>query len=62
MTGQTGSQAAYARHREVSKQTVTDWKSMGLVVFAEDGKVDFDATDEAPERQPGVNHLTNVRG
>lgn len=47
MTGKTGSQAAYARHREVSKQTVTDWKSMGLVVFAEDGKVDFEATDAA---------------
>lgn len=43
----TGSQAAYARYKDVSKQTVTDWKSRGLVVFTEDGKVDFDATDAA---------------
>lgn len=47
MTGQVGSQAAYARHRDVSKQTVTDWKSMGLVVFNDNGRVDFDATDAA---------------
>lgn len=31
----------------MSKQTVTDWKVQGLVVFNDDGKVDFDATDIA---------------
>ncbi|MBY3434833.1 hypothetical protein [Rhizobium laguerreae] len=41
----TGSQAAYARYKGVSKQTVTDWKSIGLVVFDEEGVVDFVATD-----------------
>lgn len=41
----SGSQAAYSRYKEVSKQTVTDWKAMGLVAFNEDGEVDFLATD-----------------
>lgn len=47
MTIRAGSQAAYAKHKDVSKQTVTDWKKRGLLVFNESGDVDFVATDEA---------------
>jgi phage terminase Nu1 subunit (DNA packaging protein) len=47
LTKEYGSQAACARHKDVSKQTVTDWKTRGLVVFTERGKVDFAATDRA---------------
>lgn len=43
----SGSQAAYARYKEVSKQTVTDWKARGLVVYDDAGRVDFEATDAA---------------
>jgi hypothetical protein len=41
-----GSQAEYARHRSVSKKTITIWKQQGRLVLA-DGLVDFDASDKA---------------
>jgi hypothetical protein len=46
-TMETGSQAAFARRHGVSRQTGTDWKQRGLLVFAEDGKVDFQESDRA---------------
>ncbi len=44
---QTGNQADYARHREVSRKTVTEWKQRGLLRFTADGDVDFAASDQA---------------
>jgi hypothetical protein len=44
---QIGNQADYARHREVSRKTVTEWKQRGLLRFTADGDVDFDASDQA---------------
>lgn len=59
-----GSQAAYARYKNVSKQTVTDWKTRGLVVFSEAGGVDFLATDAALVahgiRQPESSELDTL--
>jgi len=47
LTKLTGSQAEYARHHDVSRQTVTDWKTRGLLAFADNGDVDFEASDRA---------------
>lgn len=44
---QTGNQAGYARHRDVSRKTVTEWKQRGLLRFTADGEVDFGASDQA---------------
>ena len=58
-----GNQADYAAHKGVSRQTVTDWKVRGLVVFTEDGDVDFAATDrrlfDHGIRQPDADNLTD---
>jgi len=51
LNGETGNQAAYAAHREVSRKTVTGWKQRGLLVFTEDDEVDFDASDKALRKQ-----------
>lgn len=45
-------QAKYARHRNVSRKTVTDWKSKGLLVVNEAGQVDVAATDAALDARP----------
>jgi len=39
------SQAEFARHRGVSRKSVTAWKQRGYLVWR-DGKIDRDATDE----------------
>jgi len=39
------SQAEYARHRGVSRKTVTIWKGEGRLVFGAGGKVDVEASD-----------------
>lgn len=61
---QTGNQAAFAAYKDVSRQTVTDWKQRGLLVFSDDGKVDFLATDQRLAdhgiRQPAGTELTQV--
>lgn len=60
----TGNQAAFAAYKDVSRQTVTDWKQRGLLVFSGDGKVDFLATDQRLAdhgiRQPAGTELTQV--
>lgn len=61
---QTGNQAAYAAYKGVSRQTVTDWKKRGILVYANDGKVDFLATDRRLAdhgiRQPPDTNLTEL--
>lgn len=61
---QTGKQAAFAAYKGVSRQTVTDWKQRGLLIFSDDGKVDFLATDQRLAdhgiRQPAGTELTQV--
>lgn len=61
---QTGNQAAFAAYKDVSRQTVTDWKKRGILVFANDGKVDFPATDRRLAdhgiRQPPDTNLTEL--
>jgi hypothetical protein len=61
---QTGNQASFAAFKGVSRQTVTDWKQRGLLVFSDDGKVDFLATDQRLAdhgiRQPANIDLTGV--
>ena len=61
---QTGNQAAFAAYKSVSRQTVTDWKQKGLLVFSNDGTVDFLATDrrllDHGVRQPADIGLTEV--
>jgi hypothetical protein len=63
-TSTTGNQAAYAAYKGVSRQTVTDWKKRGILVYANDGKVDFLATDrrlaDHGVRQPADISLTEV--
>ena len=58
----TGNQASFAAHCGVSRQTVTDWKRRGLLVFTEGGDVDFSATDQRLSdhgvRQPTADSLT----
>lgn len=60
----TGNQAAFAAYNGVSRQTVTDWKQRGLLVFSSDGKVDFLATDQRLAdhgiRQPRDSNLTEL--
>ena len=41
-----GSQTEYARHVGVTKQAVSKWAKRGVVVFADDGQVDFLASDD----------------
>lgn len=43
-------QAAYAKHKNVSRKTVTSWKQRGLMLFKPDGSVNFDATDRLHRR------------
>lgn len=63
-TATTGNQAAYAAYKGVSRQTVTDWKKRGILVYANDGKVDFLATDRRLAdhgiRQPPDTNLTEL--
>lgn len=60
----TGNQAAFAAYKDVSRQTVTDWKKRGLLIFSNDREVDFLATDrrlaEHGIRQPADSDLTKV--
>lgn len=60
----TGNQAAFAAYKEVSRQTVTDWKQRGLLIFSADGEVDFLATDRRLAdhgiRQPADTELTEI--
>ncbi|MCO5138315.1 MULTISPECIES: hypothetical protein [unclassified Shinella] len=60
----TGNQAAFASYKDVSRQTVTDWKKRGLLVFSNDREVDFFATERRLAdhgiRQPADNELTTV--
>jgi non-ribosomal peptide synthetase component E (peptide arylation enzyme) len=62
--GQTGNQAAFAAFKDVSRQTVTDWKKRGLLIYRPDGEVDFLATDQRLTdhgiRQPADTNLTEV--
>ncbi|MGW5957094.1 hypothetical protein [Methylorubrum thiocyanatum] len=60
------SQADFARARNVSRKTVTGWKQKGLLVLAEDGKIDVEATEWNLDQRPatyrgGVTHRP-VRG
>ena len=54
-------QAEFARHRKVSKKTVTLWKQKGLLVLLDTGLVDVERTewnlDQRPPtyRGPGYN-------
>lgn len=61
---QTGNQAAFAAYKDVSRQTVTDWKKRGILIYASDGKVDFLATDRRLAdhgiRQPLDSNLTEL--
>jgi hypothetical protein len=61
---QTGNQAAFAAYKGVSRQTVTDWKQKGFLVFSNDGNVDFAATNSCLAdhgiRQPADTNLTGV--
>lgn len=55
------SQAEFARRRNVSRKAVTTWKTKGLLVLSEDGRVDVEATEwKLDERPPtyrgGVTH------
>lgn len=55
------SQAEFARHRKVSRKAVTGWKSKGLLVLNEAGKVDVEATEWKLDDRPanyrgGVTH------
>lgn len=55
------SQADFARRRKVSRKAVTGWKAKGLLVLADDGRVDVEATewklDERPAKyRGGVTH------
>ena len=45
-------QSKYARHRKVSRKTVTDWKNKGLLVLNGLGLVDVTATDAALDARP----------
>ncbi|GAA4178814.1 hypothetical protein [Shinella granuli] len=61
---QTGNQALFAAYKGVSRQTVTDWKQKGILAYADDGKVDFLATDQRLAdhgiRQVADTELTQV--
>lgn len=55
------SQADFARRREVSRKSVTTWKSKGLLVFSDAGDVDVDASEWNLDQRPptyrgGVTH------
>lgn len=41
-----GSQAAYARHRGVSRNRISVWKSRGLIILDAQGGVNFDESDK----------------
>lgn len=45
-------QAEYARHRGVSRKTVTGWKQKGRLVLNEAGLVDVKATDARLDERP----------
>ena len=47
MLPRLGNQAEFAAHRQVSRKTATRWKQRGLLVFTDDGLVDFAASDKA---------------
>lgn len=40
------SQAAYARHRGVSRNRISVWKSRGLIILDAEGGVNFDESDK----------------
>lgn len=54
-------QAEFARRRGVSRKSVTAWKAKGLLVLAEDGKVNVSETEWKLDDRPatyrgGVTH------
>jgi len=54
-------QSKFADRRGVSRKAVTDWKNKGLLVIAEDGRVDVDASEWNLDQRPakyrgGVAH------
>lgn len=54
-------QAEFARRRNVSRKAVTGWKAKGLLVIADDGRVDVEATEwnldqRPPKYRGGVTH------
>lgn len=54
-------QSKFAERRGVSRKSVTDWKSKGLLVFSDDGRVDVDASEWNLDQRPakyrgGVAH------
>ena len=48
------SQADFARRRKVSRKAVTGWKAKGLLVFADDGRIDVEATEWKLDERPAV--------
>lgn len=65
-TPQFLSQADFARRRSVSRNAVSVWKSKGLLVLNEDGKVDVEATEWKLDDRPlvyrgGITHRP-IRG
>ena len=55
------SQAEFARRRKVSRKTVTEWKSKGLLTLSDAGLIDVEATEWALDQRPskyrgGVTH------
>ena len=55
------SQAEYARHRSVSRKTVTAWKKEGRLVW-QDGKIDLEASDELLDGQRPPGNSDEVKG
>lgn len=53
-TGKFLTQAEFARHRGVSRKSVTAWKQKGLLVLSEDGRVDVDKTEWNLDQRPAV--------
>lgn len=53
----TGSQKDYAAHAGVSKVAVTKWKHRGLLVFTDDGLVDFEASDRRRAENGDPSHV-----
>ena len=52
----TGTQADYAAYAGVTKQAVGKWKSKGLLVFTDDGRVSFAESDARRAEQADPSH------
>ena len=53
-----GSKSAYARHRECSPSLITKFVESGKCPVLPDGKIDFDAADEALAKNLGLSKAT----